>query len=165
MIILLYIVSLAVISVVVYRLALLFNEKDKRDREFTQKNVDKIADTFEDTIGKVFEQISSTNEMFYEMVKDVEVKHFEQLTEQTEKLAKVFGDNVDKFVDIVKDDRLKTELAKIQRIERVDNPIKNEIEKEEEIINPLEDFDPANFRNIKNIQFDGEEEIYPISSE
>lgn len=140
----------------------LYMEKDKRDLERERYYVDKSLETFSKTMENIFGQLNSTTQNFMDNIGYIQIEHFNQLKEQTNELAVVFGDNVERFVDILKKEKVEKEFEKIEHIE---SPVKNDIEKEEEVLNPLEDFNPADFRNIKGVSFEGQEEILPISME
>ena len=133
-----------------------------------EKHQEEILKVFENTILQVLTSIEKTNNKFYEMAAKIEVEHFKQLTEITDNQGEVFSKNVDKLLKLLEDRQKKESeqfVEKIEKLSTIDTGEQNSIEKEEQIENPLAEFDPASFRNIKNIQFEGEEEIYPIQAE
>lgn len=136
-------------------------QKDKKDRD----RVDLILKTFDNTIGSFLSSTESTNNKFYEMSSRIETEHFKQLEKSMDKQYVMLATQNDKFINLLKEKKEKQEvenrITKLDIIQQEENPI----EKQEEVINPLEELNPTDFMNIKNVQFEGEETIYPISPE
>jgi hypothetical protein len=135
-------------------------QKDKKDRE----RVDSVLKTFESTLGGIFDSVTSTNNKFYEMVTKIETEHFKQLEKTSDKQMVFYATQMDKIIDVFDKKPVITEQI-LDRITPIDTTEKNSIEKEEELGNPLAEFDPAMLKNVKNIQFEGEEQIYPLGNE
>lgn len=134
-------------------------DKDKKDRE----RVDNVLKTFENTLSGIFSSVEKTNNKFYDMATRIEIAHFKQLEKQYDKQNRAFDKNVDKLLELLKEKKVSEQ--QVERISTLDKDVPNSIEKEEEIENPLEDISPAQFKNMKGFQIDGQEEIYPVSIE
>lgn len=135
-------------------------QKDKKDRD----RIDTIMKTFDNTLSGIFDTVQKTQDTFYEMIGKVEMEHFKQLEKTSDKQMVFHATQLDKLLELVREQKSQEEKI-IERITPIDTLERNSIEKEEELANPLGDFDPAMLKNIKNIQFEGEEEIYPLSNE
>lgn len=135
-------------------------QKDKKDRD----RVDTIMKTFDNTLSGIFQTVQKTQDTFYDMIGKVEMEHFKQLEKTSDKQMVFHATQLDKILELMREQKSQEEKI-IERITPIDTLEKNSIEKEEELANPLGDFDPSMIKNIKNIQFEGEEEIYPLSNE
>lgn len=135
-------------------------QKDKKDRD----RVDTIMKTFDTTLSGIFQTVQKTQDTFYEMTAKIETEHFKQLEKTSDKQMVFHATQLDKLLELMKEQKSQEEKI-IERITPIDTLEKNSIEKEEEMVNPLGYFDPSMIKNIKNIQFDGEEEIYPLGNE
>lgn len=125
-------------------------EKDKREKLQSEL----MRSTFENTIIKVLDNIEKTNTTFYEMVQEIEVEHFRQLSEHTEKIVKA----LEPKEPIIKE-------PEIERLGRIDNESeKNMIEKEEIKEAGIEDLEPFPITPDIKVQFEGEEKIYPLGN-
>lgn len=135
-------------------------QKDKKDRAETAE----YRKTYENTIVTVLNTVKETTDTFYEMAARIETKHFEQLQKHSDKQNVFYARQVDKFTELL-EKKEQEQKNTIEQISRLDSIETNSIEKEEEIEDPLRELTPAQFANIKNVQFEGEEQIYPISVE
>lgn len=134
-------------------------KKDKKDRE----RIDNILKTFENTILTVVTSLEKTNNKFYEMAGKIEISHFKQLEKQMDKQERLFERSIDKFIALLEEKDKELKEIDFEKISRIDKGEPNSIEKEEEIENPLEEFPHIPIEDIKNIRFEEEEEILPLS--
>lgn len=124
-----------------------------------------ILKTFESTILKVVESMEKTQNKFVDMAAKIEMAHFKQVEKLNDKHARLFEKTTDKFLKIM-EERPKIEKSILQELEekvsRLSPEETNSIEKEEDNENPLSDFPNMPMKEGVNLQFEGEEEIYPI---
>lgn len=158
--------TLTFLIVNMFLLYLYMQEKHRAER----KEQDIQQKTFENTIFEIVTAFEKTNTKFYDMASRIETEHFKQLTAVTDKQNRLFDRNIEKFFDYLEEQEKKKELSKekerlveLEKITRLDAVETNPIEKEQQIQDPLEELTPANFANIKNIGFEGEEKVYPVA--
>lgn len=143
-----------VVFVGIVFLAIFYFMYQKYNRE-SEKD-DLMRQAFENTINKVLDNIEKTNTTFYEMVQEIEVEHFRQLSEHTEKIVKA----LEPKEPIIPEPQI--EKLQSGRIDIEDD--KNIIEKEDIKEAGIEDLEPFPITPDIKVQFEGEERIYPISS-
>ena len=134
-------------------------DKDKKDREFSREKDNKVLEAFEKTLSTVFLTTEGSTKKFIEVIGDVMVEHFKQLEEKSDKERALLGDMQDRFFETLKEFK----PLPVEQITRIDEHPVNEIEKEENFEDPLEDVSQIPIRDGINVQLDGEEEIHPIS--
>lgn len=121
--------------------------------------------SFQETLLTVVASMEKTQNKFVEVAGKIEIEHFKMLDKQMDKQGKLFSEVTDKFLKSM-EQKPKIEKALIQEFEEKISRIKpeeeeNTIEKVETEKPPFEEFIPPD--GLKNVQFEGQEEIYPIS--
>ena len=97
--------------------------------------------------------MQTTQDKFYDIIGEVEVEHLRQL----DKNGLMYTDSLDRMMESL---QRKKDVVE-EQISRIDHEF-NSIEKEDQQQDPLEEMTPAQFANLKNVQFEGEEEIFPV---
>ena len=97
--------------------------------------------------------MQATQDKFYDIIGEVEVEHLRQL----DKNGLMYTDSLDRMMESL---QRKKDVVE-EQISRIDHEF-NSIEKEDQQQDPLEEMTPAQFANLKNVQFEGEEEIFPV---
>lgn len=119
-----------------------------------------ILKTFESTILKVLESVEKTNNKFMEQCAKIQMEHFKQLDKHSANWMGAMGEQADKFVDLLKE---KKPEPVVEKLTGDFAPVENIIEKEDNTENPLEEITNIPIKEGIQVQFDGEEEIIPIS--
>lgn len=120
--------------------------------------------SFQETLLSVVASLEKTQNKFVEVAGKIEIEHFKMLDKQMDKQGKLFSMVTDKFLKSM-EEKPRIEKSLIQEFEEKISRMKPEEEKnniEEEATEkpPFDEFIPP--EGLKNVQFDGKEEIYPI---
>lgn len=153
-----------IILLVLFGLIFLYWDYTRFKKDSEQK--DKILKTYDETLVAVLQSVEKTTNKFYDAIAKTNIEHFKQLVKQSDKQSHLFEKSTERILEFISNreekQRVQLEMSKISGLDASEP---NGIEKEEGLENPLADFPMDFLKDVKNIQFEGEEEIFPVNLE